>query len=409
MTHAVLDHAVDKSFDPTHQRSKALIERRVLGGLRSCPIDLWGESRGRQRERVTYDPRQPFVEIILVRRLPKGLIPGAARSPNEARAAARISGEDRVEPVLKLADLLGIPALRRVEQPGRDIALRKVLQLHDLSAQSDVNRHDDLLDGAEPVSLVRAAVAGQIDQLIVAQEAPWLTADHLLVGWGRGTRTTPGIVDQHLNRRSVDHIEADDVAAPVAANFEGLCVEHEHILERLAQPGGEGLLAVGAAPELGQPLDAGARVRGRSAVVARLNDPVELFDLVLAGLDCQSRYVVAFSKRPQLVETDGLVAARRIDRVVADREIPQAHRLRLGWDQRVTGREDPLAGLEEDLARSTEVILFAPTAPAVGGERCPLSAGRWHGLFRTFVVGCGHRQYPPVSAARFQVFGAVQM
>src|SRR5438874_8278527 len=98
MTHAVLDHAVDKPFDPTHQRSQALIERRVLGGLRSCPIYLWGERRGRQRERVTHDPRQPLVKIILVRRFPKGLVPGAARSPNQTRAAAGIAGEDRVEP-----------------------------------------------------------------------------------------------------------------------------------------------------------------------------------------------------------------------------------------------------------------------------------------------------------------------
>src|ERR1700738_5603212 len=99
MTHTVLDHAVDKPFDPAHQRSQALIERRVLGGLRSCPIDLWDEGRGRQRERVAHDPRQPFVAIILVRRFPEALVSGAAGSPNEARAAAGIARDAWVEAI----------------------------------------------------------------------------------------------------------------------------------------------------------------------------------------------------------------------------------------------------------------------------------------------------------------------
>src|SRR6516164_5113056 len=109
--------------------------------------------------------------------------------------------------------------------------------------------------------------------------------DYLLICWCRRLRPPPGVVDQHFNCRPVDDIQPDDLAAAVAAYLKGGCIEHEDVLERLAQPSREGLLAVWHAPEFGQPLDARRGVRRRMTVVARFDRPLELLDLVLAGLD----------------------------------------------------------------------------------------------------------------------------
>ena len=158
-----MDDAVDEPLDPTHQRGQALVERRLLCRLRGCPIDLRGKGGRRQRERITDDPCQPLVEIVLVGSLLKGLVLGAARPPEQPCAAAGIAGEIRVEPLLVSLDLLGALTIRRRHQPRRNIAFGKVLQLHGLAAQPDIDRQHDLLDRAEPVCLVR-----QVDQLGVA-------------------------------------------------------------------------------------------------------------------------------------------------------------------------------------------------------------------------------------------------
>src|SRR6516162_10273961 len=145
--------------------------------------------------------------------------------------------------------------------------------------------------------------------------------DHLLVSRCRRLRPPPGVVDQHLNRRTVDNVEADNLAAAVAAYLEGGCIEYQDVLERLAQPSRDGLLAVRHAPELGQPLDACWGVGLRMTVVARFDRPLELLDLVLACLDRKPGNVMAFSQSPQFRETDRLVRARCISRIVADWEI----------------------------------------------------------------------------------------
>src|SRR6516162_7298808 len=100
--------------------------------------------------------------------------------------------------------------------------------------------------------------------------------DYLLICRCRRLRPTSGVVDQHLDRRSVDHIQPGNLTAAVAAYLEGGRIQHEDILERLAQPSCERLLAVRHAPELGQPLDACRRVRCRMTIVARLDRPLEL-------------------------------------------------------------------------------------------------------------------------------------
>ena len=161
MAHSLLDDAIDQPLDPAHQWGQALLESGFLRGLGRCPVDLRG---GRwQRERITDDPCQPLVEIVLVGSLLKGLVLGAARPPEQPCAAAGIAGEIRVEPLLVSLDLLGALTIRRRHQPRRNIAFGKVLQLHGLAAQPDIDRQHDLLDRAEPVCLVR-----QVDQLGVA-------------------------------------------------------------------------------------------------------------------------------------------------------------------------------------------------------------------------------------------------
>src|SRR4051812_7374686 len=69
-----------------------------------------------------------------------------------------------------------------------------------------------------------------------------------------------GIVDQELDRGAVDDIETDDLAGPVAADFQGRRVEHEKIFEERAQPGRKRALAIRAMPELREAVGAGARV-----------------------------------------------------------------------------------------------------------------------------------------------------
>ena len=141
---------------------------------------------------------------------------------------AGIAGEDAVEPLLELPDLLGVPAVRRVQQPGRHIAFGEMLQLHHLAPQRDVDRHHDLLDRTEAIGLVRARVARQVEQLVAGQQPPRPAVNHLLVGRRRRLRPAPGVVDQHLDRGAVDDIETDDFAAAVAAQLERRRIEHQH-------------------------------------------------------------------------------------------------------------------------------------------------------------------------------------
>src|SRR5262249_60658755 len=145
-------------------------------------------------------------------------------------------------------------------------------------------------------------------------------------------------------------------AAEVGAYFKGGCIEHEDVLERLPQPSRERLLPVGPPPELGHLRDAYCSIRRRVALVARFDNPLVLLDLVLAGFDREPCDIVALGQRSQLVETDGLVGARRIGRVVADRKIPQSHPLGFGWYQRITRGKDSLVGLK-DVAKLGAIVL----------------------------------------------------
>ena len=75
---------------------------------------------------------------------------------------------------------------------------------------------------------------GKYEELVGGEEAPGEAVDHLLIGGRRRTRAAAGVVDQELDRRAVDDIEADQFAGAVMAELEGRRVEHEKILEERA-------------------------------------------------------------------------------------------------------------------------------------------------------------------------------
>ena len=226
-----------------------------------------------------------------------------------------------------------------------------MLQLHRLAAQRNIDRRHDLLDRAETVRLVRPWVPREVHQLVVGQETPRSPVNDLFVGRGRWPGPPTGIIEQHFDRRAVDNVEPDNLAAEVTAYFECGRVEHKDVFKRLAKPGCERSFAVGASPELGQLVNPRGGVFVRCLLVARLDRPVELFDLVLPSFNREASDVVTFGERPQFVEPNRFVGARRVDRIVADWIIPEAYLLALRRNQRITGRKAPAVGLK-NIAKS---------------------------------------------------------
>ena len=252
------------------------------------------------------------------------------------------------------------------------------MELGDRPAQPDVDVHHHLLDRAEAVGVVGAAVARDVEQLVGGQEPPGAAVDHLLVGRRRRPRPSAGVVDEELDRGTVDDIKADDITAAGATGLEGRRVDRQEVMECGAQPGCEFGLAVGMAPELGQRIDAPLRVRPRAVGVARDDRPIELLDLVLAGLD-RGRHEVVLRQRPQVVEARVLPGPRRVDKVVADREVPGPHPLRVGRDQRFARRKE--AGAVKGRVHAGKRLLPAP-------ER----ARRAPGVSQRRDAGTGHRR-----------------
>jgi hypothetical protein len=142
-----------------------------------------------------------------------------------------------------------------------------MLKLHNLTPQPDIDSHDNLLDRAEAICLVRTGIPRQVHKLVSGQEAPRSSVDDLFVCWCWRLRPTSGIIQQHLDGRAVDNIEPDDIATTVAAYLEG-SIEHEDILQCLPKPGREGLLAIRPAPKLGQPVDPRCGIGGRAFFIA---------------------------------------------------------------------------------------------------------------------------------------------
>ena len=276
-----------------------------------------------------------------------------------------------------------------------------MLQLHDLAAQPDIDGHDDLFDRAEAVGRVRARIARQIDQLTVKDrlaaqvgadppvlgQDPRAAVDDLLVARCRRQWPAPGVVDQYLDRGTVDQIQRDDLVGAVTPQLEGGRIEHQDILECLAQPGGERGGAVGLAPELGQLLGAGVGAGHGVFLVARFDRPIERLDLVFAGLDRQPRDVVRPRQCSELGEGNRLEAARRVDIIVPAGKVVAAQPLRLRRHQRVARRKKAARGLEHR-RELRHVALAEHWRPAgvvwVAGDR--------RALARAFRAAQGSRQ-----------------
>ena len=125
------------------------------------------------------------------------------------------------------------------------------------------------------------------------------------------------------------------------------------------------MFAIRASPKIGQIINPRGGVFVRPFLGTALDRPVELLDLVLPSFNREPSDIVTFGKRPQFIETDRFVRARRVDRIVADRIIPEAYLLALRRNQRIAGREAPAVGLE-NIAKSSDVVLTAPAAPTIG-------------------------------------------
>src|SRR6516164_8507813 len=220
MAHPILNDVIDEALDPAQQRSEPFLKSGFLRSLGGGTVDLWCKSRRRQGECVADNSRQPLVEIVFVRRFLESLVFGAAGTPDEPGAGSGIPGQYRIEPFLKLADLVRAPVVRCIQQTRGNIALGKVLQLHGLPAKPDIDCGDDLLYRAEPIRLVRARVPRHVQQLLTRQKTPWSAVNNLLVRRSRRLWAPPGTVEQQLDGSAVDDVEPHDIATTGAADLE---------------------------------------------------------------------------------------------------------------------------------------------------------------------------------------------
>jgi hypothetical protein len=108
-------------------------------GIRLCRL--------RHRKGKADDAGEPLVEVVLVLRL-LGLDDfGSGLAGHELGAAAlgEVACEFGVPIILELLDLVRRPALRHADQRIGDRAFGEVIELPELAAQRDVDRHQHLL------------------------------------------------------------------------------------------------------------------------------------------------------------------------------------------------------------------------------------------------------------------------
>jgi hypothetical protein len=95
-----LDDLVERGLDPRFQRHEPFLRRLHPQGLGGRAIDLADERGGGDGESVTDDPREPFVVLILQRRLVRLDQLEVGGHEFEHMAAREIAGHQRVEIVL---------------------------------------------------------------------------------------------------------------------------------------------------------------------------------------------------------------------------------------------------------------------------------------------------------------------
>ena len=157
---------VERVLHPGLQRNEPLLRRLLAQRLAGRPVDLAHESRDRNREGVADEPRQPFVVLVLQRRL-AGLDQLEVGGHELGLAPpSQVAAHQCVEIVLERADLVGRPFLgQRGEGVGRG-AHAIVIERRRVAPQGNIDGERDLLDRAHAIEPVRTHVARQIEELL---------------------------------------------------------------------------------------------------------------------------------------------------------------------------------------------------------------------------------------------------
>jgi hypothetical protein len=93
---------------------------------------------------------------------------------------------------------------------------------------------------------VSAHIARQVEQFVAGEIGGRNAVQHLLIGRIRRFWRAPVLADQRLDRRAVDDVEAVERAGAGEARIDRGRVDHQHVFQQHAQPGGEGMAPVGA-------------------------------------------------------------------------------------------------------------------------------------------------------------------
>ncbi len=120
-------------------------------------------------------------------------------------APGEVAGELGVPIVLELLDLLRGPRRRHADQRVGDRALGEIIELPQLAAQPDVDRHQHLLNRRVAVDLVGAHIARPVDDVARRVVDGRQALEHLLI---RGRKNRRAVVRGVRQRRAapiVDH------------------------------------------------------------------------------------------------------------------------------------------------------------------------------------------------------------
>ena len=228
-------------------------------------VDLADERRGGDREGVADDARQPFVVLVLQRRLARLDQAELRRHEFHHAPARRIAAHQRVEIVLELPDLIERPFLRQRREGVGGRAGAIIVERRRVAPQRDVDGERDLLDRAHAVEPMGADVAREIEQLVGGEIGGGHAVQHLLIGGVGRLGRAAVLADERRDGRAVDDVEGIELAARGEARIEGRGVDDQHVLEPHAQPGGRSVAAIGAGEEGEVSADARRRRRRRCA------------------------------------------------------------------------------------------------------------------------------------------------
>src|SRR5579871_2312379 len=163
---------------------------------------LWRETKG-----ITDYASDPFVERVFQHGIARELEVAAFGNKSDATAAGGVPGQSAIKPFLKFADLVSRPFLGDLGQRFRHIALSVVIQQMNLAAKADVDGENDLLDRREAEKLMRAHVAGTIDELVSSEVHCGQALEDLLVRDGRRCRRASHGVNLARDSRAINDFQ----------------------------------------------------------------------------------------------------------------------------------------------------------------------------------------------------------